>query len=334
MDRKDKIKGVIFGQALGDAMGMPVELWSRKRALRTFGEITGFLDGPEDNAVACNYKAGQFTDDTGQALVILDSLKQTDFKADGYAVAKNILHWADENDAFACNILGPTSKATLQLVREGKDTKGVAGEALSNGAAMRIAPVGCLFATEEQKRLAEYIRDISQVTHDSDVTLASAAMIASAVSAAMEYNDTKQAVLKALQIEKYALSLGNETFSPSIKRRVEFGIPFAETYEGDEQAFLKFVYDVIGTGVPACQSVAAALLMAYYAQEPNRCALLCANLGGDTDTIGAMATAICGAAKGFSSISREYSEVLIQNNQTDLDAYVQILEEGWEKLHG
>jgi hypothetical protein len=29
--------------------------------------------------------------------------------------------------------------------------------------------------------------------------------------------------------------------------------------------------------------------------DPNRCAILCANLGGDTDTIGAMATAICGA---------------------------------------
>ncbi|EHC62767.1 ADP-ribosylglycohydrolase, partial [Salmonella enterica subsp. enterica serovar Johannesburg str. S5-703] len=27
--------------------------------------------------------------------------------------------------------------------------------------------------------------------------------------------------------------------------------------------------------------------------DPNRCAVLCANLGGDTDTIGAMATAIC-----------------------------------------
>ncbi len=35
--------------------------------------------------------------------------------------------------------------------------------------------------------------------------------------------------------------------------------------------------------------------------DPNRCAVLCANLGGDTDTIGAMVTAICGALHGVSA---------------------------------
>ena len=54
--------------ALGDAMGMPAELWGKKESKGLFGRIEGFLDGPAENDVAFNYKKGQFTDDTGQAL--------------------------------------------------------------------------------------------------------------------------------------------------------------------------------------------------------------------------------------------------------------------------
>ena len=62
---RDKIAGALYGMALGDAMGMPAELWGRKRVKAFFGRIEGFLDGPAENDVAFNYKKGQFTDDTG-----------------------------------------------------------------------------------------------------------------------------------------------------------------------------------------------------------------------------------------------------------------------------
>ena len=59
---RDKIAGALYGMALGDAMGMPAELWGRKRVKAFFGRIEGFLDGPAENDVAFNYKKGQFTD--------------------------------------------------------------------------------------------------------------------------------------------------------------------------------------------------------------------------------------------------------------------------------
>ena len=40
------------------------------------------MDGPAENDVAFNYKKGQFTDDTGQALVLLDSIESTDYEPD------------------------------------------------------------------------------------------------------------------------------------------------------------------------------------------------------------------------------------------------------------
>ena len=103
------------------------------------------------------------------------------------------------------------------------------------------------------------------------------------------------------------------------------------TYADDADAFSKKIYDVIGSGVGIIESVPAAISIAYYTQDPNECCLMCANLGGDTDTIGAMATAICGAFTGYSKINPEYTELLrVQNPETDFAEYINILEKGRE----
>ena len=58
-----KYVDAIIGHAIGDAMGMPAELWGRKKARDFFGKkIEGLMDGPAENEVACNYKRGQFGD--------------------------------------------------------------------------------------------------------------------------------------------------------------------------------------------------------------------------------------------------------------------------------
>ena len=70
------------------------------------------------------------------------------------------------------------------------------------------------------------------------------------------------------------------------------------------------------------ESVPAAIAMVDLAQGcPNQCAVLCANLGGDTDTIGAMATAICGALKGVNAIKPEWLSTLQQTNPIDMTRY-------------
>ena len=49
---RNRILGVLYGMAIGDAMGMPPELWSRKRMLEHYGEITDFLDGCPENLIS------------------------------------------------------------------------------------------------------------------------------------------------------------------------------------------------------------------------------------------------------------------------------------------
>ena len=330
---QDKIAGALYGMALGDAMGMPAELWGKERARRFFGKkIDRFLDGPKESEVAFNYAHGQFTDDTGEALVILDSIAATDYVPDVRDIALRMIAWAEKENAWENNILGPTSKVALANFRDGiQDTKPT-DKALSNGSAMRIPPIGCLFTPDRKQELVEYVYGVSRATHTSDVTIAGAAMIAMGISSAIVNDDFDQVVADILDIEDLGYKRGCESFSPRLKERTKIALQLADQYKEDEDTFLQKIYDVVGTGVCIIESVPAAIAVAYYAQDPNRCCLMCANMGGDTDTIGAMATAICGAFKGASFIKPEYIETLRKQNDVDFDAYIDILLKGREKL--
>ncbi len=323
---KDKILGTLYGLAIGDAFGMPSELWSRRKVKEFFGRITTFLDGPVENEVACNFTKGQFTDDTAQALLILDALNKNNFKPSDKLIAEALINWANDTNAFDNNILGPSSKAALNAIKVGEDPSVHTKKALTNGAAMRIAPIGTLFSSTQQAELVNYVRKVSQPTHASDVAIAGASMIAHAVSLAIEDKSWNEIMESTISIFDIAVKEGEETFSASIPERLKLGMEFAETYKDNEEVFAQRIYDVIGCGTLTSESVPAALAIAYYCKDPHDCALFCANIGGDTDTIGAMATAICGAKSGYKTINKDWINMIDQNNDVQLHDYAEMLE--------
>lgn len=322
---ENKILGVLYGMAIGDAMGMPPELWSRKRFLEKYGKIEDFLDGDPENDISYQYKRGNFTDDTSQAITILDSLIETDFIPDAANIARHILVWARKENAFENNILGPTSKITLELFEKGEDAKEYSDQALSNGAAMRIPPVGTLFHAEQRQELCDYVYKISHITHSSDITLAGACMVAMAVASAMEKEDRDEMIKDVLAVEDYAMLLGASTVSASIGTRVKYGVELAKKYADNADAFLEELYNMMGAGVNTVDSVPCAIAIAYYSFDVKQCALMCANLGGDTDTIGAMATAICGGVRGIDGIKEDDIRLIQEANQVDFSSYAKEL---------
>lgn len=322
---KDKILGVLYGMAIGDAMGMPPELWSRNRVLQKYGKIEDFLEGDPENEISYQYKRGNFTDDTWQAITILDSLIETEFVPEGSTIARYILNWAKKEHAFENNILGPTSKATLELFEKGESAKALSQQALSNGAAMRIPPVGALFYTKQKKELCDYVFEISHVTHSSDVTIAGASMIAMGVASALEHEDRERMIEDVLSVEDYGLSLGASTVSASLGTRIKYGVKLARDYGEDPEGFLENLYNMMGAGVNAVDSIPCAIAIAYYCFDVHECALMCANLGGDTDTIGAMATAICGGVKGIAGVPQKDIELIQEANKVDFNPYAEAI---------
>ena len=313
MSLKDKIAGTLAGMVYGDAFGVPGELWPREKVRSRFGTIDKFLDGPEDNIVACYFKAGHYTDDSSQALVILNDLLKYGCVPETAILAKDLIAWVESMNGFEINLLGPSSKASLLAHVKGEDYTKYTKTALTNGAAMRIAPVGTFFNFDETKSLCRTVAKVSSVTHGTDVAIAGASMVAQAVASGLcgrSYDEMLEDICKAFD---FAVTLGEPTWAASIKDRLLNVLDKAKGCT-DPDKFSLLVYNLVGTGTMTSESVTAALAIAYYCQDVEKAAFLCANMGGDTDTIGSMACAICGAFNGLSSVKSDTISYLEKTN--------------------
>lgn len=316
-----RILGALYGQMLGDALGMPSELWPRERVRRHFGWIDHFLDGPAENSAACYFTAGQFTDDTSMALALADALLEADGKVVPELIARNVIRWADNFDAFNKNILGPSSKLALNAQKAGKSIDELENNGVTNGAAMRVSPLGCVLPPQPLERFVEQVWLASSPTHKSDIAVAGAVVIAWAVSQAVEGMDWQHIRLALPAVAEFAQQYRPSTFSASLAARIELALSVVNGSQGNEAASER-VYQLVGAGVSTIESVPAAIAMVELAAgDPNRCALLSANLGGDTDTIGAMATAICGALNGVDTIDKSWMATLNRVNPLDMTRY-------------
>ncbi len=313
------IAGALCGMVLGDAFGVPGELWPRARVRERFGDITTFLDGPADNIVACYFKAGHYTDDSAQALVILRDLLKYGRVPDVKILAQDLIAWVESMNGFEINLLGPSSKAALLAHIKGEDYTVYTQQALTNGAAMRIAPVGCFFDIGQEESLARTVAKVSAVTHASDVAIAGASMVAAAVAAYCSGASHDEAAASVLKAHDAALPLGAPTWAASLRARFNLALERLATHPAEEDLSL-WVYQVLGTGTMTSESVSAALAFGFWDKSPEQTAHICANLGGDTDTIGAMACAIAGARVGISGFKPETVSYLETTNQLDFSA--------------
>lgn len=330
IDTTDRVRGCFFGVALGDAMGMPGELWPRAQVLAHFDRITGFLPGPDGHFVVDGYRAGQITDDTQQTLMLAGAIIAEDGDVVPETVAAHLVAWADRVGASEGNFLGPSSAKAIDALRSGVSPWDVGMRGETNGAAMRIAPVGLSASIDDLEDLADRVEASALMSHSTDVALAGATVIAGAVAAAIAspasdpVDDRVDRVVEAaLAAGAVGARRGTPVVAPSMARRVRLAVDIARR-PIDDDAFLAEVYELVGSSVAAIDTVPSAMALFVRAKgDPLRSALLAANLGGDTDTIGAVAGGVCGAFSGAASIPAEHREVLVEVNGLDLEPLVE-----------
>lgn len=316
---KSKVIGSLVGVALGDAMGMPSQLWPREKVKEYFGIIDGFLPGPDEHRVVNGFKAGTFTDDTGQALKICESIIANDGKVDPESIAYAILEWVEEQHLFEKDsILGPSSKVALMKIKEGTPVTEAGGTGDTNGAAMRIAPIGMISKSDDIKSLVDNVEQASLATHNTNIAIAGASMLAAALSSAIDGNDWETILEKSYEAYDEGFTRGNIIYGPSSKERLKLALKWIQEIE-DEEELMDNLYYVLGAGVHTTESVPVAIALAYYAKgDPVKASKLAANLGGDCDTVGAMTGGLCGAYVGIDGIPSEYVEILEEVNQVNL----------------
>ena len=83
----------------------------------------------------------------------------------------------------------------------------------------------------------------------------------------------------------------------------------------DEQTFKKFIYGVLGTGLPSYETAGAVFALNIFSDDPQRIMFLAAELGGDTDTIGALACSLAGVRNPEASFPEKFKDDVIIHNR-------------------
>lgn len=299
--------GALAGLALGDALGMPTQAMSPEQIHAVYGRITGLVDGDASQPYAPGMPAGSVTDDTEQALLIASLLVRGRGSSSG-RVALNavefshaLLAWEDSMiRRGSLDLLGPSTKAALERVRAGEDPLTVGGEGTTNGAAMRVTPIGIAMPTADPEAFADAVWSSCQVTHATRQGFQSAALVAAAVSMGIDAARSTSPNLRGLlwKAVTYVDSLpkrGAWTPDPDVVAATRRAMQLASN---PSSSSLECLVEQVGTSVASAHAIPMAF--ALLTRDPSPQALLdAANIGGDTDTIGAIAGAILGAALGF-----------------------------------
>ena len=305
--RFSRAYGALAGLALGDALGMPTQAMSPEQIRAVYGTITGLADGDASQPYAPGMPAGSVTDDTEQALLVASLLVRGRGTSSGRVAldagefAHALLAWEDSMiERGSLDLLGPSTKAALERVRAGEDPLTVGGAGTTNGAAMRVTPIGIAMSTADPEAFADAVWSSCQVTHATRQGFQSAALVAAAVSMGIDTARSTTPNLRSLlwKALSYVDSLperGAWTPDPDVVAATRRAM---QLVANPASSSLECLVEQVGTSVASAQAIPMAF--ALLARDPSPQALLdAANIGGDTDTIGAIAGAILGAALGF-----------------------------------
>lgn len=271
-----RLRAALFGSALGDAVGAPFE--GRRRI--DHAEINRWL---EANATL------RWTDDTHMALVLARTLRD----------APGALDQQRLGDAFAAAYAaepwrgyGAGPPQVFALARRGTPYVEAAGSlfgntgSFGNGAAMRVTPVALAAGGDEVRAMALATRQ-AQVTHTHVEAVDGAVFVATALCHLVRVPGGRADIRAALH-EACQLLAGD-----AIRIEIQSVLDL-DTQGGDVLAAARDR----GTGVAARESVPAAVAALLRGHDLIGTLVAAVELGGDTDTIAAMAGALAGALYG------------------------------------
>ena len=315
----------LCGLALGDSIGMPTEFLPPEDIQSFYGRVEDLKNPDPRHYHFRDMKRGMITDDTEVTLEVMDAIARNGGVSLPAAVDA-LETWVEKCDVFRKSYLGPTSKKALEAIQSGVDPIKAGRKGTTDGAAMRVVPIGILHKGAPDQAVHDAIT-LSLPTHGSNRALAGAAAIAAGVAEALTNNSTLESVLSAARVgaERGQTQGYNMGKCRLIENLDKFMTVSAE--ESDTGRFSGQIFDHIGYSLESDDIVPVVLTIFYRsAGDPMKAVLVSANLGGDTDTIGALAGALCGAFSGISHIDmgmvHEIEQINGLNFQERIDRFL------------
>jgi ADP-ribosylglycohydrolase len=314
MEMLTRARGALYGLAIGDALGMPTQMLSRAEIVRRWGPLLpGFEPAPPGHPIAGGMPAGAVTDDTEQAVLLARLLVKGRGTIDPHELAAALTEWERAMaERGSLDLLGPSTKRAVAAILAGVPPQEAGAAGTTNGAAMRIAPVGIAVDVTSLSTLVDRVVAASSVTHNTGVALAGAAAVAAAVSAGVSGATIAEATALGIQAASSAARRGHWVAGADVAARIEWATSLVASHAqagcevGGEAEAAEFIYTLVGTSLATQESVPAAFaVLAAVPADPWRACRMAASLGGDSDTIAAMTGAIAGACHGAGSFPPE-----------------------------
>lgn len=305
---RDRFRGVLLGTFCGDALGMPLEGLSRAQiSARHGGSLSELVSGH-------GREAGSYTDDTQLTLALAQAIVDSGGQVSADAVALAFGEAFERQRGY-----GGAARRILLDIRDGRpwrvavDRHGFKGGSHGNGSAMRVAPVALACLGDVPALLAAAAEQGVVTAHTHWEAVAGAQLQALAVHEALRRGLSGSPLLAGGQAHAFTDVLRR---SLDVLPRVyldALGWIDAHLDASPAQAA-----EVLGTGVYVGHSVPTALwavLSCADAPGPEAAIVRAANLGGDADTIAAMAGAIAGAYWGASALPARWLAGLEQGRR-------------------
>lgn len=290
---KDRIRGALYGVAVGDALGAPLEFMSAESIWQQHGYVREMIGGGW-----LDVRPGEVTDDTQMTIAVAKGIvEQPDDPIP--AIGRRFVEWyasrpKDVGATCSSAISRAVSSASDKEAPTAEDWKEAAlwtdrmmgGKSAGNGSLMRTAYVGLYYIDEND-----------------------AYNMAGAISKMTHHDRTA-----AEDCQAYSIMLQRMIAEPSIEKRFEIiwqvlrAIrPCGERYNIDELSCDDYNPKPTGYVVDSFAAALHCILTTYSFEDAVAKAV---NLGGDADTIGAITGGLAGAIYGFMSIPDRWAQKL------------------------
>ena len=314
---------VLEALAVGDAMGMPTEFMTRDHIKKNFGIVDTILD-PDVSEIHSNMKKYSVTDDTEQNLYLLE-----EYCRDGVVTVENtvagLMKWIKETNAEEKGYIGPSSLRALLGIEKGEDPYKAGAKGITCGAPMRaLAPALCA----SEKNLTSTVYTCCIPTHNNNLAVEAAMAVGYAIYKAMSggsYDEIINASLEGARIG--AIQSENIWVGPSTEKRIALILSELPKMKNLDD-LLDYLYFIIGTGLDANQVAPAIIGLFAWAKDDVWLAIKAgASVGGDTDTIAAIAASLCALYRKGHNIPDDILHAILNENDLKIGMYAEMIKE-------
>jgi ADP-ribosyl-[dinitrogen reductase] hydrolase len=309
---KNHIKAALFGVAIGDALGVPVEFKSREYLKEN--PVTDMIGYGSHNQ-----PTGTWSDDSSLTFCLAESLCKGYNLGDlarRFVKWREYAYWTAHGRVFDIGIatsqaIHSLSKGVAPTVAGGKDE-----DSNGNGSLMRILPLAFYIKNLPIERRFQAVKDVSSLTHAHIRSVVAcfiyvemALQLIKGKGALEAYQSTKevandflnnQPICSQNELDKFHRILG---FHANPNYQI---MPIYEHYEAEIESSGYVIH-----------SLEASLWCLLTSNSYQETVLKAVNLGKDTDTTGAIAGGLAGLLYGFDAIPKEWVNKLAKKKEIE-----------------